>query len=142
MSMLGNKEKENVELALRSLFIFVYIKVEGLSKLFSNFDTKRFFHPETQARLSAWERESKEFQNLAALKERFISMKWDWERVENFNKIVAQIKKMQTLNYNQVEQDTLSDMLLLLTIENKDMLKFNETYADYLKKNNLEGFKF
>lgn len=139
--MFKTNHNPEVEANLNSLMMTVYIKVNNLGNFLASFETKRFFSEGDQKRLPEYQQESWEYQNFCAIRERFISCTDVWERINIYNNLIKQIRKMEQLNYNAKEKNTLKEMYDWIT-ESKDRInKFNEENKEYFKKRNLHLFE-
>lgn len=138
--MFFNKKNTEIEGELQSAIMPVYIKITNMGNHLNNFEPKRFFSEQGQKRLPEYFQESCEYQNLFAIREKFISCNNNWERVGYYNMLLMQIQKMQKLNYNAKEQKTLKELYKWITSDTQRLKKFNEQYKEYLIKNKLPGF--
>lgn len=139
--MFKANHNPEVEADLNSLMMTVYIKVNNLGNFLASFETKRFFSEEDQKRLPEYQQESWEYQNFCAIRERFISCTDVWERINIYNNLIKQIRKMEQLNYNAIEKNTLKEMYEWITESKPRINKFNEDNKEFFKKRNLPLFE-
>lgn len=139
--MFKANHNPDVEANLNSLMMTVYIKVNNLANFLASFDTKRFFSEGDQKRLPEYQQESWEYQTFCAIRERFISCTDVWERINIYNNLIKQIRKMEQLNYSAKEKNTLKEMYDWITESKIRINKFNEENKEYFKKRNLHLFE-
>lgn len=139
--MFKTNHNPEVEANLNSLMMTVYIKVNNLGNFLASFETKRFFSEGDQKRLLEYQQESWEYQTFCAIRERFISCTDVWERINIYNNLIKQIRKMEQLNYNAKEKNTLKEMYDWITESKPRINKFNEENKEYFKKRNLHLFE-
>lgn len=139
--MFKTNHNPEVEANLNSLMMTVYIKVNNLGNFLASFETKRFFSEGDQKRLPEYQQESWEYQNFCAIRERFISCTDVWERINIYNNLIKQIRKMEQLNYNAKEKNTLKEIYDWITESKNRISKFNEENKEYFKKRNLPLFE-